>query len=135
MAVVLDSDAVIGFLDRDDALHDAADAAVRKFIDDPLVVSVVTYAEVMTGVRLGHHDDDQAAGFFRGLVSEILPVESVIAEKAADLRARYRTLQMPDALILATAETVSGVDVVVTGDRRVAGVDALSCATWVLGRD
>lgn len=133
MAVVLDSDAVIGFLDRDDALHGAADSAVRKFIHDRLLVSVITYAEVMTGVRLGHHDDDQVAGFFRGLISEILPVESAIADKAAELRARHKSLQMPDALVLATAEVDSDVELVITGDRRVATVDPLSCETWVLG--
>ncbi|HEY6550639.1 MAG TPA: hypothetical protein VIY71_05505 [Solirubrobacterales bacterium] len=44
MAVVLDSDAVVGFLDRNDALHDAADAAIRTLAGkERLLVSVVTY--------------------------------------------------------------------------------------------
>lgn len=63
MAVVLDSGAVVGFLDRDDALHDAADAAVRDLVRrQRLLVSVVTYAEVLTGARLGHHDEDHVRG-------------------------------------------------------------------------
>lgn len=58
MAVVLDSDAVVGFLDRDDALHTAADAAIRDVIGEHrILVSAVTYAEVLTGARLGHHDE------------------------------------------------------------------------------
>ena len=58
MAVVLDSDAVVGFLDRDDALHQAADGAIRDLArEQALRASAVTYAEVLTGTRLGHHDE------------------------------------------------------------------------------
>lgn len=125
MAVVLDSDAVVAFLDRTDALHDAADAAIRELLaKDRLVVSAVTYAEALTGARLGHHDEQQVRGFFTDLVSAILPVDAEVADKAADLRSRRKSLRMPDALILATAELDPEVDLIVTGDRsasRVAG--------------
>lgn len=126
MAVVLDSGVVVGFLDRQDALHDAADAAVRELVrGQRLLASVVTYAEVLTGARLGHHDEDDVAGFFSGLLSGVLPVDVVVADKAADLRSRFKSLRMPDALILATAETDPDVDLVVTGDRQLAKVSGL----------
>lgn len=126
MAVVLDSGAVVGFLDRQDALHDAADAAVRELVrGNRLLASVVTYAEVLTGARLGHHDEGEVTGFFAGLLSGVLPVDVAVADKAADLRSRFKSLRMPDALILATAEMDPEVDLIVTGDRQLAKVSGL----------
>lgn len=133
MAVVLDSDAVVGFLDRKDALHDAADAAIRDLVrGQRLLVSVVTYAEVLTGARLGHHDEAQVRGFFSGLISGVLPVDVAVAEMAAELRSRRKSLRMPDALILATAEIHPEVDLVVTGDTQVAKVPGLSSKVRLL---
>lgn len=126
MAIVLDSGVVVGFLDRQDALHDAADAAVRELVrGQRLVASVVTYAEVLTGARLGHHNEDDVAGFFAGLLSAVLPVDVAVADKAADLRSRFKSLRMPDALILATAETDPDVDLIVTGDQQLTRVSGL----------
>lgn len=133
MAVVLDSDAVVGFLDREDALHEAADAALRDLIrKQRLLVSVVTYAEVLTGARLGHHDEDQVRRFFAQLISDVLPVDPTVAEQAAELRSRLKSLRMPDALILATAETCPDVDLIVTGDSHVPKVPGLDCAVRLL---
>ncbi len=127
MAVVLDSDAVLAFLDRVDALHDAADEAIRDLLGkDRLLASAVTYAEVLTGARLGRHDDKRVRGFFADLISEILPVDAKVADKAADLRARRKSLRMPDALILATADLHPEVDLVVTGDQRAAKITGSS---------
>lgn len=127
MAVVLDSDAVVAFLDRADTLHDAADEAVRDFlVKDRLLASAVTYAEVLTGARLGRHDEKRVRGFFADLISEILPVDAEVADKAADLRARRKSLRMPDAMILATADLHPEVDLVVTGDRRAAKITGSS---------
>ena len=134
MAVVLDSDAVVGFLDRKDALHDAADTAIRDLVrEQRLLVSVVTYAEVLTGARLGHDDEDHVRGFFSGLMSAVLPVDVAVADMAADLRSRRKSLRMPDALILATAEIHPEVALVVTGDTQVAKVSGLSCNVRLLG--
>ena len=121
MAVILDSDAVVAFLDRADALHDAADATIRDLLGkDRLLVSAVTYAEVLTGARLGRQDEKHVRGFFADLISEIPPIDAAVADKAADLRSRHKSLRMPDALILATAEMHPEVDLVVTGDQRAA---------------
>jgi predicted nucleic acid-binding protein len=126
VAVVLDSGVVVGFLDRQDALHGAADAAVRELVrGQRMVASVVTYAEVLTGARLGHHNEDDVTGFFAGLLSAVLPVDVAVAEKAADLRSRFRALRLPDALILATAETDPKVDLIVTGDQQLIKVSEL----------
>lgn len=133
MAVVLDSDAVIGFLDRNDALHAAADKAIRDLVgNERLLVSVVTYAEVLTGARLGHHDEHQVKGFFSDLISDILPVDVAVADMAADLRSRRKSLRMPDALILATAEVQVEIGLVVTGDQQVTNMTGLGCKVHLL---
>jgi predicted nucleic acid-binding protein len=133
VGVVLDSDVVVGFLDRQDALHGAADAAVRELIHGQrLLASVVTYAEVLTGARLGHHDEEDVRGFFAGLLSGVLPVDVAVADRAAELRARFQSLRMPEALILATAETDPDIDLIVTGDRQLAKISGLSVRVRLL---
>lgn len=133
MAVVLDSGVVVGFLDREDALHEAADGAVRELVRrQRLLVSVVTYAEVLTGARLGHHSEDDVAGFFSGLLSAVLPVDVTVADRAADLRSRVKSLRMPDALILATAEVDPDVDLIVTGDQKLTKVSNLEVEVRLL---
>jgi predicted nucleic acid-binding protein len=133
VAVVLDSGVVVGFLDRQDALHDAADRVVRELVrEQRLLASVVTYAEVLTGARMGHHDEDDVVGFFASLLSGVLPVDVDVANKAADLRSRSRSLRMPDALILAAAETDPDVALIVTGDRQLARVSGLRCKVRLL---
>jgi len=128
VAVILDSDTVIGFLDADDALHAPAENAIRALIrEQPLLVSAVTYAEVLTGARSGHHDEVRVRGFFESLVSVVIPVDVAVADKAADLRSSSRALRMPDALILATADVNPEVGLIVTGDARAERVPALRC--------
>jgi len=133
VAVVLDSDAVVGFLDRNDALHASADTAIRDLVGrERLLVSAVTYAEVLTGARLGHHDEKQVKGFFRDLISDVLPVDENVADVAADLRARRKSLRMPDAMILATAEIQPEVGLVLTGDLEATKVRGLTCKVQLL---
>ncbi len=134
MAVILDSDAVIGFLDRGDTLHASANATIRKLIlERRLHVSVVTYAEVLTGARLGHHDEGRVRGFFNELISQVLPVDLGVADKAVELRSQRKVLRMPDALILATAETNGEIDLIVTGDSKATKVPGLRCRVELLG--
>jgi predicted nucleic acid-binding protein len=135
VAVILDSDAVIGFLDRGDELHRAADVAIRDLLrEQHLLVSVVTYAEVLTGAKLGHHDEATVTSFFAELISGILPVDIAIADRAADLRSRRKTLRMPDAMILATADNEPDVELVVTGDVAASKVSDLRCRVQLLQR-
>lgn len=114
---LLDSGAVVGFLDRDDPFHAAAEAWMRRHAgQDTLIVSAITYAELLTGVALGHHDRELVRGFFRDLVDDIKPADARCAERAASIRAEA-SLKLPDALILATG-ALWEVDTVVTSDDR-----------------
>lgn len=122
MVALLDSVAVAGFLDRDDAVHAAADARVRELAGrDTLIVSVITYAELLTGAGLGHDAQSAVRGFFEQLIDEIYSVDRAVAERAAQLRSQTPALKMPAALILATAD-VREADLVVAGDDRWTGV-------------
>jgi predicted nucleic acid-binding protein len=133
VAVALDSAAVVAFLDQDDALHGAADAAIRELIvAHRFFASAVTFAEVLVGAHLEHQDEGVVRGFFDDLVAEILPVDATTAERAARLRADHKSLRMPDALILATADAHPDVDVVLTGDTGFRSVRGLSCRVSLL---
>ena len=133
MAVALDSSVVIGFLDRSDDLHKVADEAVRDLMrSEHLVVSAITFAEVLTGARLGHHDEGRVKGFFDELICRILSVDVDIADYAAHLRARTKSLAMPDALIAATAELDPEVGLLVSGDQRIGKLKDLDCAVRLL---
>jgi predicted nucleic acid-binding protein len=133
VAVALDSDAVIAFLDADDALHEAADGAIRDLIaEHRFFASAVTFAEVLTGAYLQHHGEEVVRGFFDDLVAEVLPVEAASAERAARLRADHKGLRMPDALILAAADGHPEVDIVLTGDADLRSVRGLRCRVSLL---
>jgi hypothetical protein len=123
---LLDSNTVIGFLDADDLLHQAADAAVRAAASEHLfAVSVVTVAELLTGAKLGHHDERTVRRFFAQTVGRRIPLDEPAAGRAADLRAANKALKMPDALILATADLYA--DVVLTGDEQWLKISGLTC--------
>jgi predicted nucleic acid-binding protein len=92
----------------------------------------VTYAEVLTGARLGRNSVEQVRGFFFELTSGILSVDVEIAERAAEMRGRLKSLRMPDALILATADIAPEVEHVLTGDKQMERVTGLSCRVQVL---
>lgn len=123
---LLDSSTVVGFLDADDALHEPADAAIRaSAVDHALVVSVVTVAELLTGAKLGHHDEALVRRFFAQVISRRISLDEAIVERAAELRAAQLALKMPDALILATDDLTA--DVVLTADERWRRTPGLHC--------
>jgi predicted nucleic acid-binding protein len=120
VAVALDADAIIGFLDRSDALHGSAVEEVGKAAaSDSLVTSAITLAEILTGALSGHHDEKVVRGFFGDLIATVMPVDEEVAEVAAQLRSQ-NTLRMPDALVLATASVEPDVAGLITGDERIA---------------
>lgn len=112
--IVLDSSVVIGLLDRSDPLHQAATAAMLAHAGDDLRLPASAYAECLVGParrgRLG-----VARARLAELQFQIEPLTSTIAERAAELRSRFRSLRLPDVLVIATAE-VLGADAILTGD-------------------
>ena len=114
---VLDAGVIIGFLDDTDAHHDAAYAALSQAHDrnDRLVLPASAYADVLVGPSRRGPD---AVAAVQGLVArvpiEIEPLCADIAVTAAELRARHRSLKLPDALVIATASHLDAEHLVTT---------------------
>ena len=117
---VLDAGVVIAGLDANDAHHAGAaralaDAHRRR---DDLVVPASAYAEVL--VRPSERGADAVARVDTALNAmnvSVAPADRAIARRAAGLRARYRALRLPDALVIATAIEVAA-DHLLTTDHR-----------------
>lgn len=130
--ILLDSVTVAGFLDATDPFHVAADQMVRRFAgSEQLVASAVTLAELLTGAGLGHHATQEVRAFFADLITDVVPVDATVAERGAELRVSKKSLKLPDALILATAEII-GASLVVTGDEQWSSVPGYACQVEVI---
>ena len=116
----LDAGVVIGFLDRNDAHHENARAALSGALRtrDRLAMAASAFAECLVGpARRG----DKAVATVRELVERfpiaIVPLDIEAAIVAARLRAAHKGLRLPDALVIATA-TNAAADQLITTDRR-----------------
>lgn len=102
---LLDSAPIVAFLDMSNVFHTPATEAITgAAAAGTLIASAVTYAEMLTGAELGHHDKSVVLVFFQRVFHSIIPVDRAVAERASELRGGLPALKMPDALILATAD-------------------------------
>jgi predicted nucleic acid-binding protein len=114
--IVLDASVVIAHLDPDDALHPSATSTLLEYAGDDLRLPASAYAESLVDpARKGRLDEARAA--LAALQFQIVPIDGLLAERAASLRAHERGLRLPDALVLACGE-ILGADAILTADRR-----------------
>jgi predicted nucleic acid-binding protein len=116
---VVDAGVVIGYLDAEDPHHAAASRALRAAWSrhDRLVLPASVYAEVLVGpFRKGPKAVAAVHDLVRRLPFEIVPLDVDLAATAAALRARHRSLKLPDALVIATAGQLDA-DQLLTTDR------------------
>lgn len=121
MALIhLDAGVIIGFLDADDVHHFTARKALADALGagDQLALAASALSECLVGPS---RISTQAVQLVRTVIDR-LPVSVIdlnadIASNAALLRARHRSLRLPDALVIATA-SVCGADRLVTTDRK-----------------
>ena len=114
--VVLDASVVIAFLDPDDALHAGAVEALTEHQHDELVIPLTVYAEILVApYRRGTEAVDEVEAFLADFAVHIEEMTSSIARAAAQLRSEYRSLRLPDALVLATAGQLEA-ERLLTGD-------------------
>lgn len=102
--VALDADVVIAFLDAADDQHERAVEALRPWLGGvgEIVLGASVYAEVM--VRpLQRGSEAKVDEFLDAIGARVVAADRALARLAADLRARHRSLRLPDALSLATA--------------------------------
>jgi len=102
--VALDADVLIAFLDPGDAQHQRAVGELRPRLaaGEQLIIGASVYAEVM--VRpLKQGADAKVDEFLDATSIRVIAVDRQLARRAAQLRARHRSLRLGDALSLATA--------------------------------
>jgi predicted nucleic acid-binding protein len=103
--IVLDASVAIAALSAEDAHHEAAVNALAGAIDDELVLAATTRAEILGGpARMGGEALTATREFADGC--ETVPVSGSIADDAATLKARHRSLSLPDAIALVVAEMI-----------------------------
>ena len=105
-AVALDADVLIAFLDAADEQHQAGVDELRPRLaaGDELIVGASVYAEIM--VRPTQRGSAAKVDeFLDAIGATVVAVDRAVALRAAQLRARHRTLRLPDALSLATAQS------------------------------
>jgi predicted nucleic acid-binding protein len=115
--VALDADVVIAFLDAGDDQHERAVDLLRPRLaaGDEILIGASVYAEVM--VRpLARGTGGRVDEFIDAIGATVLAVDRELARRAAGLRARHRSLRLPDALSLATA-LMAGADLVTLDQR------------------
>jgi predicted nucleic acid-binding protein len=102
--VALDADLIIAFLDAADDQHQRAIDELRPRLGagNQIIVAASVYAEVMVRpVQRG--TDSKVDEFLEAIGATIVSIDGRLARRAAQLRARHRSLRLPDALSLAAA--------------------------------
>lgn len=125
-AVVLDTSVVLALLDPEDALYDAAAGAVRRHraAGARFAIPASVLAELLVGAaRMGDDELDLRRHLVVAAFGPPVPIDESVAVSAARIRAAHRSLRLPDALVLATADVV-GAEAVLTGDKRWTPVDS-----------
>jgi predicted nucleic acid-binding protein len=123
--VVLDASVVLALFDPEDALHASASAVAREWraAGDDFLLPASVLAEVLVGAsRRGDAELASRRALAIAAFGPPHPVDEEVAVAAARRRARHRSLRLPDALVIATAD-VTGADAVLTGDERWEGMD------------
>jgi predicted nucleic acid-binding protein len=130
----LDAGVLIGFLNAEDAHHDSAAKAIGDALsaNQKLAMSASVLAEILVGPsRSGAQAVEVVRNMVATLPIDVVPIGDEIAVTAAGLRARYQSLKLPDALVIAAAEE-EGADRLVTTDRRWPAAKRLGIATELL---
>ena len=129
----LDAGVVIGLLDAGDAHHESATAALdeARRSGDRLAMAASAFAECLVGpARRGEEAVAVVHELFARLPISVVDLTPDVALVAAEMRARHRSLRLPDALVLATA-TNAGADRLITTDRRWPSADELDMTTSI----
>lgn len=116
---VLDAGVLIGFLDGNDAHHAASHAALGEALqrNDRLVLPASALAELLVGPsQTGAAAVTVVRDVIERVPIQVEPLDAEIAVAAAALRARHRSLKLPDALVIATAGHLDA-DHLITTDR------------------
>ena len=114
--IVLDASVLIAHLDPADPVHSQATQTLLEYAADDLRLPASAYAETLVdparSARL-----EEAREQIASLQLVIVPIDARLAERAARLRARERSIRLPDALVLACGEELDA-DTILSADKR-----------------
>ena len=134
MGIVLDTSALVDLERRDVSLEDA----LQGHLDEPLVIPMVVWAELLVGVRMAATPDQAARRRARleqvRLHVPLIPFDAAIAEKYADLFAHClrsgRMIPQNDMAVAATARELGyGVLVGRSDESHFRGIESLHVLT------
>ncbi len=135
MKLALDSNIFIAFLQVDDEFFAASKELLEGISQNNVkaIFSTLVYGEVMYGSP-PNSSLKAVKSFFNSLAgaSEI-PADKEVCFKAAELRQKYGSLKLPDAIHLATA-IIGGVDIFITADMRLVNIADQQIKTIMLGK-
>jgi len=123
-SVAVDSGVIIALFDSSDAHHAWSVDQIQQIVTarHGIVISALTVAEVL--VRPAQAGVAEAVrADLMSLRPRIVDVDVDLAARAAELRASWRGLRLPDAIIVATA-LLAQCDYLVTTDQRMANAAA-----------
>jgi predicted nucleic acid-binding protein len=104
--IVLDASVLIAHLDGDDLHHPRASALLLELVNERLMASVITLAEVLVGpARAGQLDRATTAVRLLGVTGANLEIEA--PPRLAHLLL-VTSLKLPDCCVLLAAEQVGG---------------------------
>jgi predicted nucleic acid-binding protein len=118
--VVLDTSVLIGFLDSRDAHYRSARSTVERYhaAKHSFTIPTCALAEALVGeARRGEDWVSQQKLLLAGTFGDFRVIDEEVAVAAALLRAKHRSLRLPDALVLAVG-IVDKAQTVVTADKR-----------------
>lgn len=118
-AVVVDAGVLIGALERADAHHASSVEVFRnaKARGHDVLLPASALSEVLVGAaRRGDAEARAMFGRIDRAGVRVVTIDAAVAQDAALLRAKHRSLRLPDALVIASAR-VCGAEELVTTDR------------------
>jgi predicted nucleic acid-binding protein len=113
--IVLDASVLIAHLDRDDALHARAEAALTEAASEPFASSTITLAEVLVGPAREDRLATAQTAIETLEVAEI-PLGADAASRLARMRAETG-LKLPDCCVLLAAQDADASSVLSFDDR------------------
>lgn len=124
-AVVLDAGVLIGLLEREDGHHHDAVESLARIADKghELVASALTLSEALVRpARIGFDQVDRARATIVGVANvRVVDVNTDLAVRIAEIRAKEASLKTPDAVVVATARSI-GANQILTTDERLARI-------------
>ena len=128
--IFLDTAPIIYYLQNSELYNANMKRFWEKYIMYDYVTSAITVTEYLTYPY--RQNDYKLIGYFYSFVEQmdiqICNIDKMIAEKAAQIRAKYKYFKTMDSLQLATA-CVTGCDLFLTNDKQLKQFEEIQCVT------